>query len=32
MSGDLIEVDSTKQMFLNPSEEKTQDYISGRFG
>lgn len=32
MSGDLIEVDSTKQMFLNPTEQKTQDYISGRFG
>lgn len=32
MSGDLIEVNDTKQMFMNPEKQETQDYISGRFG
>lgn len=30
--GDLIEHDLTKKMFLNPKEERTQNYITGRFG
>ncbi|MBA1434425.1 phosphate ABC transporter ATP-binding protein PstB [Bombilactobacillus bombi] len=30
--GELIEMDQTKQIFLNPREQKTEDYISGRFG
>lgn len=30
--GELIEMDKTKQIFLNPREQKTEDYISGRFG
>lgn len=30
--GNLIEVNDTKKMFLNPDQEMTQDYISGRFG
>lgn len=30
--GELIEYDQTKKMFLNPSKEATQNYITGRFG
>ncbi|KRN74816.1 hypothetical protein IV73_GL001093 [Weissella kandleri] len=30
--GKLIEVNDTKKMFLNPDQQMTQDYISGRFG
>jgi phosphate transport system ATP-binding protein len=30
--GDLIEYDSTKKIFTNPSDIKTQNYITGRFG
>jgi phosphate transport system ATP-binding protein len=30
--GELIEVNETKTMFINPSQEKTQNYITGRFG
>ncbi len=30
--GNLIEVGPTKQMFTRPRENKTEDYISGRFG
>ena len=30
--GDLIEYDETKIIFTNPKEEKTQNYITGRFG
>ena len=30
--GELIEYDETKKMFLNPSDERTQNYITGRFG
>ena len=30
--GRLIEMDSTQRIFSNPSEQKTEDYISGRFG
>ncbi|QIL51075.1 phosphate ABC transporter ATP-binding protein [Weissella coleopterorum] len=30
--GNLIEVNDTKKMFLNPDQEMTQDYISGLFG
>jgi len=32
LSGDLIEVDQTKHIFLNPQKQETQDYVSGRFG
>lgn len=32
LSGDLIEVDETKHIFLNPQRQETQDYVSGRFG
>ena len=30
--GRLIEVDDTKKIFSNPSEQATQDYVTGRFG
>ena len=30
--GRLIEFDETKKIFTNPSEQSTQDYITGRFG
>ena len=30
--GKLIEVDSTDTIFSNPGNQKTQDYITGRFG
>lgn len=30
--GELIEYDVTKKMFLNPTDERTQNYITGRFG
>ncbi len=30
--GDLIEFDNTKTIFTNPKNERTQNYITGRFG
>jgi phosphate transport system ATP-binding protein len=30
--GELIEFDSTTHIFTNPSDKRTQDYITGRFG
>ncbi|MFC4352410.1 phosphate ABC transporter ATP-binding protein PstB [Fodinicurvata halophila] len=30
--GNLVEVGATEQIFTNPGDEKTQDYITGRFG
>jgi len=30
--GDLIEFDKTENIFLNPKEQRTEDYITGRFG
>ena len=30
--GSLIELGPTEQIFTNPTIEKTQDYITGRFG
>lgn len=32
MLGEMIEFDDTKKIFLNPQKEKTQNYITGRFG
>lgn len=32
LNGDLIEYNDTKKMFLNPGEQETEDYISGKFG
>ncbi|CAM3552122.1 phosphate ABC transporter ATP-binding protein PstB [Halomonas casei] len=30
--GDLVEVDSTDTIFTNPRDQRTHDYITGRFG
>ncbi|WP_348653082.1 phosphate ABC transporter ATP-binding protein PstB [uncultured Sulfurimonas sp.] len=30
--GDLVEYDKTENIFLNPKENRTEDYITGRFG
>ena len=30
--GRLVEIDDTKKIFSNPSEKRTEDYITGRFG
>jgi len=30
--GDLIEYDKTETIFLNPKEQRTEDYITGKFG
>jgi phosphate transport system ATP-binding protein len=30
--GELIEFGETRQMFLKPSRQETEDYITGRFG
>ncbi|MDN6545876.1 MAG: phosphate ABC transporter ATP-binding protein, partial [Enterococcaceae bacterium] len=32
LNGDLIEFNKTKNIFLEPQEKQTDDYISGRFG
>jgi|SRR5690625_383384 len=32
LNGEMIEYDDTKTIFTNPSIQKTEDYISGRFG
>jgi phosphate transport system ATP-binding protein len=32
LSGELIEIGPTEQMFTNPHDRRTEDYISGRFG
>ena len=30
--GQLVEVDATSKIFANPSQKRTEDYITGRFG
>ena len=30
--GEIVEFDDTEKMFSNPSDKKTEDYITGRFG
>lgn len=32
LMGELVELDKTEKIFTNPSDERTNDYISGRFG
>lgn len=32
LMGELVEYDDTSKMFTNPSDKRTDDYISGRFG
>ncbi len=31
-TGLLVEVDTTDKMFSNPSDERTENYVTGRFG
>jgi phosphate transport system ATP-binding protein len=30
--GQMVEMDDTQKIFSNPTEKRTEDYISGRFG
>jgi phosphate transport system ATP-binding protein len=30
--GQLVETGATQKMFTSPGEQRTQDYITGRFG
>jgi phosphate transport system ATP-binding protein len=30
--GEMVEFDSTKKIFTNPSKQQTEDYVTGRFG
>ena len=32
MNGQLVEVNTTQNIFLYPAKKQTEDYISGRFG
>jgi phosphate transport system ATP-binding protein len=32
LNGELVEYGDTSQMFTNPKDQRTEDYISGRFG
>ncbi len=32
LMGELLEMDKTEKLFSNPSNKKTEDYITGRFG
>lgn len=32
LNGEVIEFDETDKIFTNPSDQRTEDYISGRFG
>ena len=30
--GEVVEFDNTEKLFANPSDKRTEDYITGRFG
>lgn len=32
LSGEVLEIDDTRKLFTNPSNPKTEEYITGRFG
>ena len=32
LSGELVEVDSTEKMFTTPSDSRTEEYVTGKFG
>jgi phosphate transport system ATP-binding protein len=32
LSGELVEVDETEKIFTNPGDQRTEDYVSGKFG
>ena len=31
-TGVLVEYDATQKIFTNPSDQRTEDYVTGRFG
>jgi phosphate transport system ATP-binding protein len=31
-SGTLVEIGATEQIFTNPANQQTEDYVTGRFG
>jgi phosphate transport system ATP-binding protein len=32
LSGEVVEMNDTTTLFSNPRDQRTEDYISGRFG
>ncbi|EPE60457.1 hypothetical protein L479_03188 [Exiguobacterium sp. S17] len=32
LNGEVVEFDATDKIFSNPTDKRTEDYISGRFG
>ena len=32
LNGEVVEYDDTNVIFTNPNDQRTEDYISGRFG
>ena len=32
LAGDLVEYGNSKEMFMNPQKQETEDYITGKFG
>ena len=32
LTGEILEIDDTEKIFTNPSNRKTEEYITGRFG
>jgi phosphate transport system ATP-binding protein len=32
LNGHLVEVDETEKIFTNPADERTEQYVSGKFG
>jgi phosphate transport system ATP-binding protein len=32
LMGELVEYDKTNKIFENPADQRTEDYITGRFG
>ena len=32
LMGDLVEFGATRELFTNPRDQRTEDYITGRFG
>jgi phosphate transport system ATP-binding protein len=32
LMGHMVELDKTEKMFTKPSDKRTEDYITGRFG
>ena len=32
LDGELIEVGKTSDLFMNPKDERTEDFLTGRFG